>query len=85
MVLVRTLTPVEELDQQERVDLVITDSGSEVRKSVQALHGGRRYGKEKKEKEHNVLWPKMTLFRCTHKALISSRSGCCDFVAPGWP
>ncbi|KAG0362111.1 hypothetical protein BG005_006606 [Podila minutissima] len=43
VMLVRTLTPVEELDQQERVDLVITDSGSEVRKSVQALHGGRRY------------------------------------------
>ncbi|KAG0337148.1 hypothetical protein BG000_005748, partial [Podila horticola] len=44
VVLVRTLTPVEELEQQERVDLVITDSGSEVRKTVQhVLHGGRRY------------------------------------------
>lgn len=52
VVLVRTLSPVEELAQKERVDLVITESGSEVRRSVQpVLHGGRRYGKEKKKRQ----------------------------------
>ncbi|KAF9370325.1 hypothetical protein CPC16_003779, partial [Podila verticillata] len=45
VVLARTLSPVEELAQKERVDLVITESGSEVRRSFQPflLHSGRRY------------------------------------------
>ncbi|KAG0032066.1 hypothetical protein BGZ81_011743 [Podila clonocystis] len=42
VVLTRTLTPVQEL--QERVDVVLTDSGSKLRTSVQhVLHGGRHY------------------------------------------